>query len=126
MSQKSKLQSQSNVGSIGEQIASSYLLTNHFKILERNFRARYGEIDIVALDGPTLVFVEVKTRSTPAYGSPESSVTPRKLREIIQTGEYYLLLHPKQTRNMRIDVIAIMLDPVSWEAVSLRHLRSVT
>ncbi len=127
MSQKQySLPHRSKVGAVGEQIAVSYLLTKHFRVLERNFKARYGEIDIVALDGPTLVFVEVKTRSTTAFGSPESSVTGRKLAEVIQTGEYYLLLHPNQTRDMRIDVVAIMLDPVSLTLVSLRHLRSVT
>lgn len=116
----------SNVGAVGENIAVSYLLTKQYKILERNFKARYGEIDIIARDGPTIVFVEVKTRSTLGFGTPESSVTPRKLREVIQTGEYYLHLHPGVTRNTRIDVVAIMLDPGSLGVESLHHIVSVT
>lgn len=116
----------SKVGSIGEQAAASYLLSKQFLILERNFKARYGEIDIVAREGNTLVFVEVKTRSGTSFGSPEMSVTPRKLREVIQTAQYYVLLHPGTCPDMRVDVVAIMLDPVSYAVTKLTHLVSVT
>lgn len=120
-----KFRAQSKVGFIGEQAAASYLLSKQFRILERNFKARYGEIDIVAREGNTLVFVEVKTRCTDSYGSPEMSVTPRKLREVIQTAQYYVLLHP-EIPDMRIDVVAIMLDPVSYAVTKLTHFVSVT
>ncbi len=128
MSQKQSKSSppKSKVGSIGEQAAASYLLSKHFRILERNFKARYGEIDIVARDGNTLVFVEVKTRCTASFGSPELSVTPGKLRDVIQTAQYYVLLHPERNPDMRIDVVAIMLDPVSYAVTKLTHLVSVT
>lgn len=115
----------SNTGSYGENLAVSYLLTQHFRIVERNFKASYGEIDIVARDGETLVFVEVKTRTTKAYGSPLEAVTPRKLREVVQAAHYYRLRHPSRL-GMRIDVIGIELDAETNSLRSLRHVRNVT
>lgn len=126
VSQKSYPHQRSNLGLQGEQIASSYLRKQNFRILEHNFKARYGEIDIIALDGNTLVFVEVKTRTSRVYGTPEDAITPKKLREIAKTAQYYRLRHPEFTSGVRIDVIAIEMDRSSGELRALRHLRNVT
>src|SRR3989338_1996330 len=76
-------------GDIGEELACKYLLANGYKILERNFRIRGGEIDIVAVDGKTLVYVEVKTRTSYQFGRPEESVTLRKLKFLERAAKFY-------------------------------------
>ena len=96
-------------GKRGERIAALYLQKQGYKILEMNFRARYGELDIVALDGKTLVFIEVKTRKPYEYGRPEEAVSPRKLHIVARTGEYYKLLHPELPELLRVDVLAVDL-----------------
>ncbi|MDP2860884.1 MAG: YraN family protein [bacterium] len=98
-------------GKIGEDIACEFLKNRGYKILERNFQKRYGEIDIVAKDKDVLVFVEVKTRKSGEYGRPEEAVTPRKLHDVIKTSKYYLLTHPELSDNCRIDVVAVELNP---------------
>lgn len=120
------LQTKNNVGSLGESIAVSYLIRHNFRILERNFKARYGEIDIIALEGNTLVFVEVKTRTSKAYGSPADAVTPRKLHEVVQTAYLYTKQHPDMSRALRIDVIAILLDPSDNHPISIELIKNVT
>lgn len=113
------------LGKIGEDLACDYLLNHQYKILERNFQKRYGELDIVALKDNTLVFVEVKTRIGRVFGLPEESVTPRKLAEIKQTAAYYTMLHPELPSGMQIDVIAIELN-VDETLKAFRHIENVT
>ncbi|MBI5019157.1 YraN family protein [Candidatus Gottesmanbacteria bacterium] len=125
-SQNSLQQPPSNLGRLGESYAVSYLSRHHFVILARNFRAGHGEIDIVANDHDTLVFVEVKTRSTLSFGSPQSAVTPMKLREIIKTAQYYMLTHPGKPMQVRIDVIAILVDADTGSVRSLEHIPNVS
>ena len=106
------------MGKRGEQLAVEFLQKKGYKILERNFKKRYGEIDIIAQapstssgqGGETLVFVEVKTRFSEKYGPPEESVTPWKLRQIAKTGQFYKLLHPELPDLLRIDVVAVEFD----------------
>lgn len=98
------------LGKKGEEVAVKFLQKQGYKILEQNFKKRYGEIDIVALDKKTLVFVEVKTRFSEEYGPPEEAVTPWKLRQIAKTGQFYKMLHPELPDLLRIDVVAVDLD----------------
>lgn len=95
---------------IGENLAVEYLRKKGYKIIDRNFRKRYGEIDIIALSGDTLVFIEVKTRKSLSYGMPLESITSRKLREITNTAEYYILTHSKLPKLLRIDAISVLLN----------------
>lgn len=113
------------LGHIGETLACEYLLSHHYKVFERNFQKRYGELDIIAVKDSTLVIVEVKTRIGRRFGLPEESVTPRKLAEVKQTALYYKLLHPELPDRMRIDVIAIELD-TDETLKAFRHLENVT
>lgn len=99
-----------HAGRLGEQIALKILRKKGYKILQRNFRSRFGEIDIVAQDGNTLVFIEVKTRWSKRFGTPEEAVTPWKLRAIAKTGDYYKATHPKTPDLMRIDVVALEIE----------------
>ena len=114
-----------SLGKYGETLAASYLRRKGFQIIERNFKARYGEIDIVAIDKDALVFVEVKTRIGDRFGAPEESVTPGKIRELIKTGEYYGLLHPNLPKQLRIDVIAIKLTG-ERSVESINHIKNIT
>lgn len=125
-SQKPPRQPPSNLGVLGESYAVSYLSRKHFVILERNFRGRYGEIDIIAKDRDTLVFIEVKTRSTLIYGSPQSAVTPMKLCDIVKTAQYYMLTYPEKPKQIRIDVIAILMDAGSGSVRSLEYIPNVS
>lgn len=98
-----------HLGYFGETTAAKYLSSLGFKIIERNFKKRYGEIDIIALDGQTLVFVEVKTRKGAKFGTAEEAITPWKMQALIRSAHYYKLLHPKLPESMRIDVVSIQL-----------------
>lgn len=96
-----------DVGQRGEDEAVEFLKKQGYKILERNFKKPQGDIDIVALDGGTLVFIEVKTRRSHKYGLPIESITPWKIRELIQSAHLYKFLHPNLPESLRIDVVAI-------------------
>lgn len=108
------MRSQHNLllGKLGEKVASKYLVSLGYKIIERNFQKRYGEIDIVALESGTLAFVEVKTRRGNYFGTPEESITPVKLRRLTHAVNYYKLLHPELPESIRIDVVSICFSPL--------------
>jgi putative endonuclease len=78
----------------GEDIATNYLRKKGYKIIERNFRKGYGEIDIISTFENILVFVEVKTRATGLYGGAIEAISYSKLQKLVRTCEYYKLLHP--------------------------------
>lgn len=97
------------VGSRYEAETAAFLQQKGYEILERNFRERRGEIDLIAREGRTLVFVEVKYRKTIKNGYPEEAVDERKQRKIRQTAQYYLYRHqiPEGT-PIRFDVVAVL------------------
>jgi putative endonuclease len=99
--------SKQDVGQAGEAIAVRHLRRKRYAILETRFRFLRGEIDIVAKDGSTLVFVEVKMRTGRGFGRPEEAVTPGKQRQIRKVAEGYLLLRKPGDVACRFDVIAI-------------------
>jgi putative endonuclease len=96
------------LGLAGEEIACSYLRQKKYDILTRRFRMFRGEIDIVARDGETLVFVEVKARADESFGRPEEAVTPGKQRQIRKIALGYLVDHHPGEVDCRFDVIAIL------------------
>ncbi len=113
------------LGKKGEDIAVDYLEKHGYAVIDRNFKARYGELDIICLKAGVLVFVEVKTRIGEAFGKPEEAVTPKKLREVIQTAHFYCSHNQKLPKSLRLDVIGIELD--SFERVTrLNHVQNVT
>lgn len=77
-----------------------------YKILEENYRWRGGEIDLIARDGDFLVFVEVKARTSEAFGTPEEAITAVKRKRLIRTAQKYLLAHPTNL-GVRFDVVAL-------------------
>lgn len=113
------------LGKTGEILAARYLKNHGYRLLESNFKARWGELDIIALHEQTLVFVEVKTRIGRAFGTPEEAITPWKLREVIRTAQFYKSLHPELPESMRIDVIGIELNS-DYTLKFFNHLPNVT
>lgn len=99
--------SRQTLGRWGESLAAEYLTRRGYTILDRNARTDYGEIDIVARQAEVAVFVEVKTRTSTAYGYPEESITPKKRAHLIASAQAYLQAHPELETDWRIDVIAI-------------------
>jgi len=95
-------------GAYWEQVAEAYLKRQGLKTLERNYQARFGEIDLVMLDGRTLVFAEVRYRKSNRHGSGADSVTAVKQRRIINTARRFLQQHPHESgRPCRFDVLSI-------------------
>lgn len=98
-------------GNLGEDLAVSYLTRRGYRILERNYRCRQGEVDIVAQDGNCLVFVEVKYRNGNAWGDPAEAVNGAKQKKIYQASRYYLYQHRyTEDQLCRFDVVAVYGD----------------
>ncbi len=109
-----------NFGDWGEQRAAAYLEAKGCKIIKRNFRlGQLGEIDLIAEDQGTLVFVEVKTQSSDAMGDAATWVTPKKQRQIGKIALAYLTFNHIQNRDCRFDVIVVSRSP---QGVEIKHL----
>ena len=100
----------SELGESGEQQATAYLIKCGYKIVDRNVRARIGEIDIVAKDQGVLCFVEVKTRQSQEYGSPLEAVTPAKQRKLAKMAEWYVQEKNLEDMDARFDVVGISVE----------------
>lgn len=116
-----------DLGRSGEQLAVEHLIAIGCTIIDRNWRCPHGELDIVATDGPTTVFVEVKTRSSLAYGHPLDAITPRKLARLRRLAGAWCDAHPlepgaRRPRRVRIDAIGVV---ARRDGVVLDHLREV-
>jgi putative endonuclease len=97
------------LGRRGEEIATSYLQQQGYAILARNWKCPIGEIDIVAREGETLAFVEVRTRRGHRFGTPEESVTPAKQAKLVELAQTYLQEMGLTDTDWRIDVVAIQM-----------------
>ena len=103
------------VGAAYEKKAGLFLREQGLAILEYNFRSRYGEIDLVAKDGETTVFVEVKYRRNEAGGTPEEAVDYRKQRRICRVADYYRMIHQMGDFSpVRFDVVAVCGQEIRW------------
>jgi putative endonuclease len=100
------------LGQIGEDKATKYLRKQGYKILRRNYRCPYGEIDIIAQDKDTIVFIEVKTRSNISYISPLLSITLHKQKQISKVALYYLIEEKIEHLPCRFDVISIVGEDI--------------
>ncbi len=99
-----------SLGKSGEDLACRELRRRGYEILARRYRTRAGELDIVARDGAVVVFVEVKARTSDAYGAPAEAVGPRKQHKIWLMASDYLLRRGWHDRPCRFDVVAISID----------------
>lgn len=97
------------LGSLGEALARETLEREGYAIVATRYRTRAGEIDVIARDGPCLVFVEVKARQGIEHGTPAEAVTPRKQRRVIAMARDYLARHPTDATDCRFDVVAILI-----------------
>ena len=98
-------------GAIGEKLAADLLKKRGYKIIQRNFRCREGEIDIIAQKDECIVFVEVRTKKNTAFGTPEESVTLSKREKLIALANTYIQAYDKPPQSWRIDVVAVELTP---------------
>ncbi len=110
-----------NIGKMGEDAACKYLKKHKYKILERNYRQYVGEIDIIAVYGDTISFVEVKTRKSDVFGLPCESVTYSKQRRIIKTAYKYILENSLDA-NYSFDIIEVYHK--EGKAVEIRHIKN--
>jgi putative endonuclease len=111
------------LGRKGEALAAEYLAHAGMQLVERNWRCQQGEIDIVLRDGDETVFVEVKTRSSLAFGHPLEAITTSKLARLRRLAVAWCEAHPGQFRSIRIDAVAIVAP--AFGAVVIEHLRRV-
>jgi putative endonuclease len=94
-------------GDAGEKLACSALKKKGYRIIEQNYRCRYGEIDIIARHKDSLVFIEVRSKTGTSFGSPEESITSGKKQRLISTALDYLNAHGKPDENWRFDFVAV-------------------
>lgn len=97
-----------SLGKKGESIAAGFLSKKGYKIIERNWRPqKWGEIDLIAIDCDTLVFVEVKARSADPQLKPYEAVTEHKIQTLKRAGQAYFMDHPELPKPLRIDVVSV-------------------
>lgn len=102
------MSSKAEIGAKGEQMAERYLESKGYDIVERNYRYKLAEIDLIVRDNNFLVFVEVKTRSNSSFGYPEEAVNDKKAQKVVEGAEYYIEKN-SWDGNIRFDIVAINL-----------------
>lgn len=117
------MRAKDGVGAYGERVAVRYLTERGWTVLDRNWRSRSGELDIVARDGDEVVFVEVKTRSGTGYGHPAEAVTAAKVARLRRLAAEWLATHDVHTAGVRIDVLAVLRSRRG--AAAVEHLKAV-
>jgi putative endonuclease len=116
-----QLRAQIPLGRRGERAAEKYLRRSGYRIVARNFRAAGAEIDLVAMDDETLVFVEVKTRRSRDAGAPEEAVDERKQAQIRRAAEMFATRYRAEDVTMRFDIVAV---DASGKRLKIEHLRN--
>ena len=109
------------LGSRGESIAATYLTDAGLRVLDRNWRCRDGELDIVARDGAAIVFCEVKTRRATGFGHPVEAVPAAKQRRLRTLAQRWLAAHDQHAPDLRFDVVGVLVRPAGPPVVT--HLR---
>ena len=100
------------LGKKGENLACSFLVKNNYNIIEKNFRCKQGEVDIIAMDlsDKDLVFVEVKTRSNFNFGRPSEAVNYSKQKHILDVAQFYIYINQLQNLSIRFDIIEVFIE----------------
>lgn len=122
-----KVKRDNNNGKIGESAATDFLKRKGYAIIERNFRIRNGEIDIIAIDKKekSLVFIEVKTRSSDTYGTPFEAIHYWKMKALLNAAQVYKLSRPTLPDLLRIDAVAVFLNKNS-DITGIEHMKNVS
>jgi putative endonuclease len=114
----------SGAGREGESRAAAYLEASGLRIIARNVRSRIGEVDLIALDGETIVFIEVKTWSTYTFDSLSYGMNSKKQRRIIETAKYFLSVH-REYNSMAVRFDVVFISPAAKAASGeLTHLKA--
>lgn len=98
------------VGTAGEKSACKFIKKEGYRVIEKNYRTKYGEIEIIGIEGDTLCFAEVKSRSRSDYGTPEQFVTKHKQKRLWKTASIYIEEKKPESENFRFDVVAVDLE----------------
>lgn len=116
------MKAKKELGAFGEKAAAEYLIKNKYKIMDKNYKTRLGEIDIIAKDKNDIVFIEVKTRTNTKYGLPCEAVDFRKQHVICNVASLYILNKNLKRYNFRFDVVEVIVsnDKVS----SINHIKN--
>lgn len=117
-----KIHVKKELGKLGEQIAVEYLEKNKYKILERNFYCKQGEIDIIAKQKKEIIFIEVKTRSNTNFGKPSEAVNYRKQKHIYKSAQYYLYKTSSLEMLTRFDVIEVLISNGKF---NVNHIKQI-
>lgn len=115
---------QKKIGDFGEKIAEEYLVEKGYQVLDRKYTTRFGELDLVTMEAGCIVFVEVKTRTSTTFGTPEDSITPAKIERIENAGLLWMQEHPTAPDDWRIDAIAIYVNS-QGQLIDLRHFPNI-
>lgn len=110
------------LGRKGEEIATDYLQSIGYTILEKNFLCRQGEIDVIALDGNYIVIIEIKSRTNAVFGLPSDAVTKQKLKHMLKAAAYYLYTRHLENANVRIDVVEVYIKKDKYQ---VNHLKQI-
>lgn len=113
------------IGKIGEEAAALHLRQQGYEIIESNYRCPLGEMDIVARDRGVTVLVEVRTRTSFAYGSPEESITTDKARRLKRLALSYLQTNHLSAAPSRIDLVAVMVDRGTRKVKNINHIKGI-
>ena len=111
-------------GKLGEDIAANFLEEKGYKILFRNFKTRYSEIDLIAQKGKSLIFVEVKTRKGEAFGSPEEAINKNKKNRLKKAAQAFVAFHHWEG-SFQIDALCLVLGPDNT-VLRLTHYKNIT
>ncbi|MFD0761674.1 YraN family protein [Lutibacter aestuarii] len=107
------------LGKKGEELAVEFLLKNNYQILERNWRFKKAEVDIIALKNNVLAVIEVKTRSTDYFGNPQDFVNPKKIKLLVEAIDYYITTKNVDV-DVRFDIVAILKQQQHYK---IEHLK---
>ena len=116
--------SRAEIGALGEELAVDHLRSLRLRVLERNWRCRYGELDVIAADDEArvVVFVEVKTRTSDQFGGVAQAVTPDKVRRLRRLATRWLAESEVRPRDLRFDVVEVL--PQARGATLVEHIRA--
>ncbi len=113
------------IGKRGEELATRYLQKKGIKIIERNFKCRQGEIDIIGKEEKELIFVEVKTRTNLKYGKPREAVNPIKRKHMNRAIEFYLYTNQLTNEQIRIDIMEVYIDDWNEKTYKINHIQNI-
>jgi putative endonuclease len=116
--------SRREMGNQGEKLACAALKKKGYRIIDKNYRCRYGEIDIIARQKDCLVFIEVRSKSGTSFGSPEESVTSQKKQKLVSTAMDYLNAHEDAAGDWRIDFVAIEFEAGGKKATRIEIIEN--